>query len=138
LLFEGVDGEAVLGVESFLRGIRGDFGLGETLTERVSVARQAIVRTRAAAMLHPYKFGGGRLEIVARLNLNTHPLEREGGASDRKRAGRGVPLQSFDFAVVDHDTAGKKNEAPAWDRGPRKARFVASVVFTPAAWGHPS
>ncbi len=22
--------------------------------------------------------------------------------------------------------------APAWDRGPRKARFVASVVFTPA------
>jgi hypothetical protein len=32
----------------------------------------------------------------------------------------------------------EKKGAPAWDRGPRKARFVASVVFTPAAWGHPS
>jgi len=25
-----------------------------------------------------------------------------------------------------------KNGAPAWDRGPRRVRFVASVVFTPA------
>jgi len=25
----------------------------------------------------------------------------------------------------------KKNEAPAWDRGPRRVRFVVSVVFTP-------
>jgi len=25
-----------------------------------------------------------------------------------------------------------KKEAPAWDRGPRRVRFVASVVFTPA------
>jgi hypothetical protein len=24
-----------------------------------------------------------------------------------------------------------KNEAPAWDRGPRRVRFVVSVVFTP-------
>src|SRR5271165_7209482 len=27
--------------------------------------------------------------------------------------------------------AQKKNEAPAWDRGPRRVRFVVSVVFTP-------
>jgi len=25
----------------------------------------------------------------------------------------------------------EKNEAPAWDRGPRRVRFVVSVVFTP-------
>jgi hypothetical protein len=25
----------------------------------------------------------------------------------------------------------EKNQAPAWDRGPRRVRFVVSVVFTP-------
>jgi hypothetical protein len=35
--------------------------------------------------------------------------------------------------VIAHSEIGAdKNEAPAWDRGPRRVRFVASVVFTPA------
>jgi hypothetical protein len=35
-------------------------------------------------------------------------------------------------AQAEVKTQGKEKGAPAWDRGPRKARFVASVVFTPA------
>jgi hypothetical protein len=32
----------------------------------------------------------------------------------------------------------KKKGAPAWDRGPQKARFNCWRRFHTSAWGHPS
>lgn len=40
-------------------------------------------------------------------------------------------MSAFQWSVKRGYRVLEKNEAPAWDRGPRRVRFVVSVVFTP-------
>jgi hypothetical protein len=41
-----------------------------------------------------------------------------------------IEVQKVKSAETEIQAQGKEKGAPAWDREPRKARFVASVVFT--------
>jgi hypothetical protein len=91
------------------------------------------------------RFGDGRL--VVGIFADIAEFER-GLIRDRVKSGiaprlalREIAALRLRFAALgqQHGQPAKKKGAPAWDREPRKARFVASVVFTPACGViHPS